>query len=228
MTETLNLVRPDAELVGDAMGEGPDVLLLHAGGESRLVWRPVMSMLSARGFRSVAFDQRGHGESTGSPQDGVLAYGGDAMAMIGQLQSPVVVGGSLGGFALMLALEALEGEVAGLVLADVTPAPDPELTHAYLSPRGGLGASPIVEDILSRSEQMTRIVAALRLPVLLICGGERSPIDEKARAGFSSLAPHARIEIVEGAGHLVARDAPDELSRHIVDFVESKNVRARR
>src|SRR5262245_9131208 len=123
MTETLRIARAHIELAGEARGAGSGVLLLHAGGETRAVWRPIMDSLAERGFRSMAFDQRGHGESGGSPLDGVSAYGDDARAMIQLMHRPVVVGASLGGFALMLALQALEGEVAGFVLVDVTPAP---------------------------------------------------------------------------------------------------------
>ncbi len=228
MTELVTITRRGVELTGEAKGEGPEILLLHAGGESRHVWRPVMSTLTKQGFRSVAFDQRGHGDSGGAAADGVLAYGDDAKAMIGLLHKPVVVGGSLGGFALILALEALQADIAGLVLVDVTPAPNPEVTRAYLSPRGGLGASPLVDDILSRSDQLSHIVAGLDLPILLVCGGARSPIDDDARASFSSIAPQALIETVEGAGHLVARDAPAELSQLIGDFANTPEVAARR
>lgn len=228
MIERLKLVRPDAVLLGDIVGNGQEILLLHAGGESRPVWRPVMATLAARGFGAVAFDQRGHGESGGSPADGVRAYGDDAKAMILEMRRPVAVGASLGGIALMLALEELEAHVAGLVLVDVTPAPDPVRTRAYLAPRGGLGASPLVEDILSQAELLARIVAALRLPILLVCGGAHSPLGEDGRAHFSALAPHARIEIVANAGHLVARDAPDQLARLIGDFAESDAVASRR
>lgn len=227
MNEALTLTRPDAVLAGESAGSGREVLLLHAGGESRAVWRPVMVDLSAEGFRAVAYDQRGHGESGGAASDGVLAYGDDAKAMIGEMRCPVVVGGSLGGFALMLALEEFEDEVAGLVLVDVTPAPDRERTRAYLAPRGGLGASPLVEDILARAEEMTRIVTLLRLPILLVCGGAASPLDEKVRSEFSAMSPQAKVEIIDHAGHLVARDAPRELSMSIGRFMASEDVRAR-
>lgn len=185
-----------------------------------------MAALAARGFRSVAFDQRGHGQSGGSPADGVHAYGDDARAMIELMRWPVVVGASLGGFALMLALEALECNVAGLVLVDVTPAPDPGRTRAYLTPRG-LGDSPLVGDILARADHLERIVATLRLPILLVCGGG-SPLGAAERARFAALAPRTRIELIDYAGHLVARDAPAELARLIADFSESDAVEARR
>jgi pimeloyl-ACP methyl ester carboxylesterase len=220
-----SLYRGDVALIGEEAGKGADILLLHAGGETRAVWRPIMTFLAESGFRSVAYDQRGHGESGGASSDGVIQYAADAKAMIASMCKPVVVGSSLGGFALMMALEELENAVAGLVLVDVVPAPDPERTRAYLQPRAGLGASPLVEDILSKSAYFTDIVGGLGLPILLACGGANSPLVDEDREHFKSLAPHANIEIIERASHLVARDAPMELSRLIADFANAACAR---
>jgi len=212
------LERPGVTLAAETAGAGRNVLLLHAGGETRAVWRPVMSVLADHGLRSEAYDQRGHGDSGGAASDGVQAFGDDAKAMIRRSPNSIVAGGSLGGFALMLALEDCEAQAAGLVLIDVTPNPDPERTRKYLAPRGELGASPLVEDILSQSDRFTGTVEKLRLPILLVCGGAASPMDQKARDAFAKLCPHADIKIVEDAGHLVARDAPLELAEIIADF----------
>ena len=101
------LVRPDAILRFDRLGSGPPVLLLHAGGERRLVWHKVMAPLAQRGFLTIAYDQRGHGESGGSRDTPLPAFGADTVAMIEQLDSPLVVGSSLGGFAALSALAEL-------------------------------------------------------------------------------------------------------------------------
>lgn len=212
------LARPDITLAAETAGAGRNVLLLHAGGETRAVWRPVMGVLAEHGLRSEAYDQRGHGDSGGAASDGVQAFGEDAKAMIRRSPNSIVAGGSLGGFALMHVLEECEAQAAGLVLIDVTPSPDPERTRKFLAPRGGLGASPLVDDILSQSDRFTGIVEKLRLPILLVCGGARSPIDQKARDAFAKLCPHAEIKVIEDAGHLVARDAPLELATLIAGF----------
>ena len=216
----VTLDRSDASLAGESLGQGQDVLLLHAGGEDKSVWHPVMQVLADHGFHVVAYDQRGHGESYGSMADGIEAYGEDAVAMIGQLKRPIVVGGSLGGFALMLALETCEPLVSGLVLVDVTPRPDPEKTRCYLAPHGDLGASPIVENILSQTDQIAAIVSEFSLPVYFVGGGERSPVDDKAQADLAALCPQTLFSIIEQAGHLVARDAPVELAQLIIGFAE--------
>lgn len=47
----------------EARGDGPVVLLLHGFPDSRRLWREVAPRLVAAGYRTIAFDQRGCGES---------------------------------------------------------------------------------------------------------------------------------------------------------------------
>src|SRR5437764_834227 len=61
----VSLGRGGVTLRGSASGTGPTVLLLHAGGEDRRVWDALLVPLTACGVRTVAYDLRGHGESTG-------------------------------------------------------------------------------------------------------------------------------------------------------------------
>lgn len=119
-------------IVGEAYGpaDGPGVLLAHGGGQTRYAWANVARRLGAAGWRAVAIDLRGHGESDWSTtQDYSHArYGLDlvevARAMGGR---PVLVGASLGGNSGLLAAGTTgKGEFGGLVLVDVTPKLDPE------------------------------------------------------------------------------------------------------
>src|SRR4051794_3459471 len=104
-TKTFRIPRADLELVCTEVGSGrgPVVVLLHAGGEKRTVWKPVALRLAAAGFRSIAVDQRGHGE-TGGPADRLSDFVDDTCALIDWIGAPVVlVGCSLGGFVSLLA-----------------------------------------------------------------------------------------------------------------------------
>jgi pimeloyl-ACP methyl ester carboxylesterase len=88
----------------DESGQGPPLLLLHAGIADRTMWDDVTPMLSER-FRVVAPDLRGFGE-TPLP-DGPFVYAADAAALLEGLgiERAHVVGVSLGGHvALDLAL----------------------------------------------------------------------------------------------------------------------------
>jgi non-heme chloroperoxidase len=103
------------------------VLLAHGGGQSRLAWRETAVRLAAAGYRAVALDLRGHGDSARADDYSLTAFTGDIRMVAGQLGRPVLVGASLGGHSSLLA----EGETAGgvgraLVLVDVAPTMEPE------------------------------------------------------------------------------------------------------
>jgi pimeloyl-ACP methyl ester carboxylesterase len=124
----------DNRLVADVYGEeGPVVLLLHGGGQTRHAWRSTTQALAHAGWVAYALDQRGHGDSAWLP-DGAYAasdFAADAKAVAlalktrGGGRAPVVVGASLGGIAALLAEgSAANGErplFSALVLVDITP-----------------------------------------------------------------------------------------------------------
>jgi pimeloyl-ACP methyl ester carboxylesterase len=118
-------------LHGDVLGapDAPTVVLVHGGGQTRHSWGGTAAALAAAGWRTVAYDQRGHGESGRAPEDDYsnLRFARDCVEVCAELRDargepPVVVGASLGGLSGLLA----EGELApgctsALVLVDVTP-----------------------------------------------------------------------------------------------------------
>ena len=118
-------------LAGDSWGpgDGPLVLLQHGGGQTRHAWKGAGETLGAAGYHAVAFDARGHGDSTWAP-DGV--YGQDAMvddlvALIEQLgdERPVLVGASMGGGVSLVAAGEDLVDATALVLVDIAPRIDP-------------------------------------------------------------------------------------------------------
>ncbi len=217
MTE-ITLNRGDAQLRGTATGTGPTVLLLHAGGEERSVWAPVAAELSQHNLRTVAFDLRGHGISSGQA-DKLQPIAADVTAMIHAEPPPViVVGASLGGFAAIAALAtpSTAHQVAGLILVDVVPNPDPGIVRAWLT-RHGLRdtRTALVEDIFNQSHDLLATTAALDLPILLIRGGPTSPLADPEVHRLQALVPTLAVTQVPHAGHLIAHDAPDDLARLI-------------
>src|SRR3954452_11651247 len=116
-------------IVGDVDGpeDGPVVMLLHGGGQNRLAWKGSGAALAAGGYRVVALDARGHGDSAWDPaadyETETLA--GDLLTVIDQIGAhrPAVVGASLGG---ITALEAhavvgYDDIFSAVVLVDITP-----------------------------------------------------------------------------------------------------------
>ena len=125
--------RLDADVLGD---NGPPVLLLHGGGQTRHAWRSTAQKLASAGYTAYALDQRGHGTSEWVVNGAYKFsdFSADVKLIATELTRrsgarPIVVGASLGGIAALLA----EGEpkranathrFSALVLVDITPRVD--------------------------------------------------------------------------------------------------------
>jgi pimeloyl-ACP methyl ester carboxylesterase len=113
-----------AEVAGP--DDGPPVLLLHGGGQTRHSWHTTLGALGSKGWRAISMDLRGHGESEWAA-DGdysMDAFAGDVLAAAASLgRPPALVGASLGGMASLAAIgEHPDRSVAtALVLVDVAP-----------------------------------------------------------------------------------------------------------
>ena len=102
-------------------GDGPAVLLVHAGIADSRMWAPVAEQLVAAGYRVVTCDLRGFGRTPLEP--GIVSNAGDLAALLDALgiERAAVVGASFGGrVALELALRAPE-RVEALALLDAGP-----------------------------------------------------------------------------------------------------------
>ncbi|WP_069163841.1 alpha/beta fold hydrolase [Nocardia altamirensis] len=118
------------ELVADQFGpvEGPLVVFLHGGGQTRHSWKQTGGKLAASGMRVVTLDARGHGDSQWA-DDG--DYRRDTMVrdlllVLEQLGAPaVVVGASMGGITALLATAVSGGaQISALVLVDIVTRPE--------------------------------------------------------------------------------------------------------
>jgi len=105
------------------------VVFLHGGGQTRHAWGGSAETLARAGYRAIAMDHRGHGESTWDPAGG---YENDDFRddLLGVLEAlgrpPVLVGASLGGITSLLAEAKDERSVClGIVFVDVTPRLEP-------------------------------------------------------------------------------------------------------
>lgn len=140
-------ITDDLVLWATAYGEPSDniVLFAHGGGQTRFSWGNTARALAEEGWYAIAYDHRGHGESSWvSDQDYALPrFAEDLHALVSQLPArPVVVGASLGGMSAMLA----EGENAdelfrAVILVDITPRMNNE------------GAKGIIGFMMERVEQ---------------------------------------------------------------------------
>lgn len=204
--------RPDGtQLFVTQTGDGPTVLLVHGFGLSQTCWEPVSTALVAAGYRTIAYDHRGHGRSTvGNDGVGSVQLRDDLRSLLADrdLKDVIVVSHSMGTFVSLAALDdpATRTRVRHLVLVNpITGGPDKGATTARLQgPLVRLGVAQLV----ARNRPIGNAMARMSL------GRNALPeVVEATRCGLMAIPRSATpmIEVLRTesvSGGLVRIDTP--------------------
>ena len=207
------------EIAGDAWGPktGRHVFLLHGGGQTRHAWKGAGETLAEAGYRAIAFDARGHGDSAwaSSAED----YSGDKMvedliALIASegAEKPALVGASMGGGTSLLATGFGHVNAAALVLVDIAPQVEPEgvaKIQAFMDqkPDGFESLEEVAEAISNYQphRKRPRTLDGLAKNVRISENGKYvwhwDPKRRQTRAAASSVNPY-RQQLSNAADHL--------------------------
>jgi len=201
------------DVVGRAWGEGPAVLLIHGWGGHSGQMTPLVGPVLAAGFRAVAIDLPGHGESAGRVSS--LPHFAAALAHAAALFSPLrgLVAHSFG------AAGATYAMARGLAVERaVFFAPPARFDTYWLRFRQGTGVSGEVwrrtvegaERWLGvRFEGIAPAELAPRMtaPLLVLHAPEDRETPYAEGAELAALWPGAHLRTVESSGHLrILRD----------------------
>jgi pimeloyl-ACP methyl ester carboxylesterase len=252
-------------------GDGPPIVLSHGVTLSVRTWFHQMELLPKEGFRTIAFDHRGHGKSVlGELGHSLEALANDVRSVVLglDLHDAVLVGHSMGGVAVQAFVaqfpELTKERVRGIVLLSTlakTPLGSrstrskarfeqiakrvPDTTRLWESPnfglvlaRVGFGRDPkpshveLVRQMMAECASDTRNNAPRALvgldlthelpkfdvPTLVIVGTADvlTPVAEAKR--IARLIPHARLEVLEGGGHMLMLERTEEVDNLIADF----------
>jgi 3-oxoadipate enol-lactonase len=117
----------------DERGEGPALLLLHAGIADRRMWSEHLEPLAAAGRRAVAVDLPGFGEAV--PSGGPVAHWDDVVETMDALglDRAALVGNSFGAAVALRVAAAHPGRVSSLVLFSAGGAPEPDPSPQLLA-----------------------------------------------------------------------------------------------
>ena len=164
--------------LGGTGGTGDAILFAHATGFHGLVWRPLARCLD--GFRSVAPDLRGHGDST-APSGLDYRWDGfadDVLAVVDGLglAGTRAVGHSMGGAALLLAEQRRPGTFAALYVYEPVVFP-PEWAF-------GDGENPLAAGAERRRATFPSYEAAVRRYAT------RPPLDELRADALEDYVAH--------------------------------------
>jgi len=111
-------------LMYDDQGNGEPLVLIHGHPFDRSMWAPQVEEFSRSGWRVIAPDLRGYGQSTVVPGMTLLeTFARDTVALLDHLDiDRVVLGGlSMGGQIVMEFYRLFPDRIRGLVLADTFP-----------------------------------------------------------------------------------------------------------
>ncbi|WP_167051352.1 alpha/beta fold hydrolase [Salinibacterium sp. ZJ77] len=192
------LPRPGATLAFDDLpGEKRAFVLVHGAGLTREMWAPQARALNEAGHRVINLDLRGHGESTLETTFTADDAIDDLIELLEQLQldSPVLVGHSLGGNLAQSAVSEWPDLVGHFVAVDCTWNTGP--------------LSEFEQFGLDISVPMLRAIPARRLPRMMAraCSTHPAAIDELERM-FAQMPKPRFLEVWGAAVSLVAPD-PD-------------------
>jgi pimeloyl-ACP methyl ester carboxylesterase len=186
-----------ATLVGVVLGDGRTGLVLgHQVGDDLCEWLPLARSFARQGYRVLAFDFEGYGDS--QPGSGAEArIDTDVVAAAEQLRGRgadtiVLVGSSMGGTAVLAAAARIRPPVAGVV---------------------SLSGPATFEGVNARAA-----VARLRVPVLFVASGDDHPFVDDARVMYrAARVRDRRLLVIPGVNHgtsmlEVGDDAPKVLA----------------
>ena len=253
----------DLRMSYDVTGDGPAVVLLHGYPLNRSMWGEQIAALRD-GYRVVAPDLRGHGETEATEEPATMEeMAADVAALMDELgiNSAVIGGLSMGGYVALAFARRFPERVRALVLADTRPQADTEDVkgkreeQAQTALREGMnpiadtmlpklfppaalrenvgavervrrmilttkpqGAASASRGMASRADQ-TQFLPKINAPTLVIVGGEDTVTPPADAELMRREIPDARLETIEGAGHLPNIERPIEFSHALRHFL---------
>jgi pimeloyl-ACP methyl ester carboxylesterase len=205
----------------DVRGDGPAVLLVHAGVADSRMWPGVAGQLAAT-HRVVTCDLRGFGKSPLPPER--FSHAADLVALLDELgiERAAVVGASFGGYvALELALRA-PGRVMALALLD------PFLDE--FDPSGEFAAFAEAEEAALEAGDVEAVINDEPTALAEIAGREGLEVAETINTGesYGIAVDPANEELLQAVNDILAELIEDgtyeEIYSHYPDLPPGGNV----
>ncbi|MFF4401678.1 alpha/beta fold hydrolase [Streptomyces sp. NPDC001480] len=221
-------------------GSSP-VLVLH-GGPGPASINPLIDHL-APDHRMVAPTHPGW-EGTMRPDDldSVSALAASYLDLLGHLglNDVTVIGTSFGGWvATQTVLDDREGRISRLVLMDAigpaipgrqitVPAGPPAPAAAGQAPQGAPSAQSMAAlrayagPAMADPGMLPRL-STVTCPVLVIWGTDDTVVTPDFGRAYAAAFPHARFELIPGAGHLPIREQPETVFARLDAFLTTSH-----
>jgi alpha-beta hydrolase superfamily lysophospholipase len=191
------------------------VVVVHGAGSGKESHFDFARAARANGLAAVTFDMRGHGESEGRLDAGLL----DDVAAVAQLLPPgplALRGSSLGGYVALLAAAALE---ACAVVA-ICPAGADHLLRGLRAERFDFDADRRSLEGFLVEHDLELVLEDLHCPLLLLHaeGDEQVPIEHSRRLYAAARMERKRLLAIPGGHHRSIQHDP-ELQAESLRFI---------
>lgn len=209
----------------------PPLILLHALGCDAQDWDEITDALGER-YHVFALDQRGHGESARTDiysfermRDDLKAFA-DAL----NLDRFTLIGHSMGGTVSILFAEKWPERLERLVLEDTPPPypgaidpnePEPPAEAPEVVPFDWQMLLAIVRQLRNPDLSWWNNLSTITTPTLVIAGGPTSHVPQDRLVEAAELIPNCQLVTIDGAGHSVHKNRPQEFKAHLRDFLFS-------
>ncbi len=220
--------------------DAPALLLLHALGESSLSWDPLLDDLAALGYRALALDARGHGDSGRPGEYTYELMTADTLAFCDTMAPApggiTIVGHSMGAVTAALVTTALTspltgdrsstspGRVTRLVLEDATPTrPGGPRFEPFDEPDHPVPFHwPLVNALRAQRSDPDPAwwddALRIEVPVLVVAGGPTSNVDQADLKEFAEGVADGRLVEIP-VGHMVHDEAPAGFLVAVAEFL---------
>ena len=226
---------------------GPAAVCLHGSGSDGIVWSYQLSRLSSR-YRIIVPDLPGHGRSDGLPLDSAPAYAAwlEKFCCALHLDTFFLLGHSFGGAVVQEYARSNPQRIRGMVL--VGTGTHFMLSHIYRElcaggelpgdgaaareiPAGSFhegyellrsqGSGALHADLMAAARfDSSEWVGSLGIPALVIWGNRDAITPRELPEELAGKLPQGRLQVIDGAGHVVMIDARDAFNRLVTEFIE--------
>ncbi|MGW3091346.1 alpha/beta fold hydrolase [Streptomyces sp. NPDC001108] len=228
-------LRPGLDLEVRKAGTGSSPVLVLHGGSGPSSVAPLIDHL-ASDHRVVAPTHPGW-DATPRPDnlDSVPALAAAYLDLLGHLglDNVTVIGTSFGGWVAAQAVpNDREGRISRLVLMDaIGPViPGQQITVPAGPPAAAPQGGPLAQAMAAMRAYagptmadvgMLPRLSTVTCPVLVICGADDAVVTPDFGRAYTAAFPHARFELIPGAGHLPIREKPETVFTHLDSFLTS-------
>jgi uncharacterized protein len=200
------------------------IVILHGAGSCKESHHDYARAALPLGLAAIAFDARGHGESSGRMDGQVLADVGAIAARlreaIGDPDAPLALrGSSMGGYFAILAAPVVQ---AAAVVA-ICPASGEGLRRGLAAGRFMFDADVPKLDAFLSARDLHDAVSSLQAPLLLLHaeGDEQVPVEHSRELAALLRHPDSRLIAVPG-GHHRSIQHDEELQAVSLRFIEQQ------